>query len=353
MGAKTNYYKIGIFVILAAVLAIASVIVLGVGAIFREEFIVESYFDASVQGLEVGSSIKFRGIPIGKVKSINTVTGEYHVDSWYVLVRSALYPDTLMPSTNALMPSTLDAQVAKGLRVRLIPVGVTGTMYLEVDFLDPKRFVPIKYHWTPEYPVLPSAPNTITRLSEAVDRIMRNLEEFNLRGFTVRLETILDTLTQTIDTANVERVTLEAYQLLSELRETNKIITVQLQGNELKSILVEGQATIKTVRHIVKGSEKSLANLLASLSRTSKSIERMTRKIDALSGEVPQAVTQLRTTLHRLDVSVSLQQQDIEITSENLRIITENLKEYTENTKQYPAHALFGAPPDHIHPGEP
>ena len=68
MSAQANYYKIGLFVVIAIVLTIGFVVVLGAGSLFQKTIIVETYINGSVQGLTVGSPVKFRGVPIGKVK---------------------------------------------------------------------------------------------------------------------------------------------------------------------------------------------------------------------------------------------------------------------------------------------
>ena len=52
-------------------------------------------------------------------------------------------------------------EVEKGLRVRLAPQGITGTSYLEIDYVDPAQpLLPID--WTPDNVYIPSAPSTVT-----------------------------------------------------------------------------------------------------------------------------------------------------------------------------------------------
>jgi len=53
MTRKQLYFRLGIFILLAGGALIALVIVLGAGSLFRKQIVLESYFDESVQGLEV------------------------------------------------------------------------------------------------------------------------------------------------------------------------------------------------------------------------------------------------------------------------------------------------------------
>ena len=51
---KLSYFKIGLFVISATVLAVIGIIVLGVGSVFQRAALVETYIEESVQGLDIG-----------------------------------------------------------------------------------------------------------------------------------------------------------------------------------------------------------------------------------------------------------------------------------------------------------
>ena len=62
MSAKANYFKIGIFVISATIITIIAIVFLGAGAIFKKKLMVETFIDGSVQGLDVGSPLKLRGV---------------------------------------------------------------------------------------------------------------------------------------------------------------------------------------------------------------------------------------------------------------------------------------------------
>ena len=71
MGTRANYFKIGLFVIAAAAIAITSVVYMGAGALFRKKLLMETYIDESVQGLEIGSAVRYRGVKIGAVDKID------------------------------------------------------------------------------------------------------------------------------------------------------------------------------------------------------------------------------------------------------------------------------------------
>ena len=70
MKNKISPAAIGMFVIAASIIAVAAVMVFGAAKFFSktENFI--SFFSESVNGLDVGAPLKYKGVKIGKVEGI-------------------------------------------------------------------------------------------------------------------------------------------------------------------------------------------------------------------------------------------------------------------------------------------
>ncbi len=332
MSTKANYFKIGIFVISASIIAIIAIIVMGMGTLFKNKIVIETYIDGSVQGLDVGSPFKFRGVKLGNVEKISFVSNEYNLDvnskeylthGSYILVKSSLEPSR--ENTEKEQRLFVERLIEKGLRVRLASQGITGTAYLEADYLDPEEYPPMQISWEPNNYYVPSVPSVITEFKESIDMILNKLEEINVQGITTSLEDILVSVSKMLDNAKVANITKQAGNLLVELRETNK---------RLGPLLSDASATMETVRRITGETEKPLTRSLASL------------------GELPDIINQLKSTLRQFRYFVSSEEQNIGVSTENVRLITENLRDVSENVKQYPSHFLFGKPPPHSHPGD-
>jgi len=73
MSEKANYFKIGLFFLSGTILAVIALIILGEGTFFQKKVLLETYFKESVQGLDIGSPVKFRGVLIGNVEKITFV----------------------------------------------------------------------------------------------------------------------------------------------------------------------------------------------------------------------------------------------------------------------------------------
>lgn len=356
MSAKTHYFKIGLFVIVALVIGVVSIIVLGAGSFFQKKEIVETYFVESVQGLEVGAPLKFRGVRIGKVKEITLVGREYTTQHQYVLIRAIVFPETFMtmctPTSGTDLNESAEKEIEKGLRVQLSFQGLTGTAHLEMDFMDPRHNPPLKIDWKPKYCYIPSAPSTIRRLSDAVDKILRNFESLDLKSIGNNFNTSLKELSRVLSQANLGKVGEQAETLISELRKTNQRVANLLKDPRIDTLLPDAAATMSAARRIVENTEKPMEQLLDAFKNVSAGIEKLTTELDAITNDTTESVVHLRKILRRVDNLLSDEQPDIEAAIENIRRISENLKEITENAKKYPSQVLFGEPPPHAKTGE-
>src|SRR5688572_31983274 len=79
MATGTNHWKLGLFVLLGIALLFTSLVVLGASNWNKASVRYVSYFDESVQGLELGSPVKFRGVTIGRVAEIDIAPDRRHV----------------------------------------------------------------------------------------------------------------------------------------------------------------------------------------------------------------------------------------------------------------------------------
>ena len=340
-----SYFKIGLFVICAIVIGVIGVVVLGGGKFFQKKNIIETYIDESVQGLDVGSPVKFRGVLVGNVEEITLTGVEYGTRRGYVVVRADISRNVFQFSLADPANPAFIAEVQRGLRVRLAPQGLTGQAYLEADYLNPKLNPPLEIDWRPKYPYVPSAQSKITQLSDAVERILRNVEQLDIQRLIGSVESSLKTIDKLASGANLDKISTQAVALLTEVRQTNLQLKQVVGGSELKDAVKDAAVAAGTARQILERADKPLSQLIADLPKASESINRVAQRLDAVTANLPETNAQFRQTLQQLNRLISGQQRDIEKTVENLRSMSESLKEAVDNSKKYPSQLLFGAPP--------
>ena len=342
---KLSYFKIGIFVISATVIGLLGLVVLGVGSILQKKALVETYIDESVQGLDVGSPLKFRGVPVGSVEQISLTSAEYSTRRQYVLVRMSISTNMFQFPVNDPNSPALKRELARGFRVRLAPQGLTGVAYLEADYFDPERVPPLEIDWKPAYPYIPSTRSRITQLSEAVERILRNIGDINISRLSEGIEKSLDAMTKVADSANLEKIGDQANALLVELRTTNRHVNSLVNSPDLKSGIADASAAAGRARQLFDRAEKPIDRMLTDLPQASESLSHLITRLDSVTNDLPETSAQLRQTLQRVNRLIADQQRELARTMENLRVVSENMKEMTENSKRYPSQTLFGAPP--------
>jgi phospholipid/cholesterol/gamma-HCH transport system substrate-binding protein len=340
-----SYFKIGLFVICAIVIGVIGVVVLGGAKFFQKKNIIETYIDESVQGLDIGSPVKFRGVPVGNVEEITLTGVEYGTRRGYVVVRAGISRNVFQFSLADPANPAFIAEVQRGLRVRLAPQGLTGQAYLEADYLNPKLNPPLEIDWRPKYPYVPSARSRITQLSDAVERILRNVEQLDIQRLIGSMESSLKTIDKLASGANLDKISTQAVALLTEVRETNLQLKQVVGGSDLKDAVKDAAVAAGTARQILERADKPLSQLIADLPKASESINRVAQRLDAVTANLPETNAQFRQTLQQLNRLISGQQRDIEKTVENLRSMSESLKEAVDNSKKYPSQLLFGAPP--------
>ena len=376
MSASANHFKLGLFVLTAAVLLVAGVVVLGVGALFTKTIPMETYVDESVQGLEVGAAVKHRGVKIGKVTRIDFVANKYEVRATnqyvdygsYVLVEAALEPDAFGAESMSQLRARVGQMVEGGLRIHMAFSGLTGAAYLEVAFLDPEENPPPDITWVPNELYIPAAVSTFGRLVSATEEILAEIRKANISGLASNLDQLLVATTKAVEGANISEVRQEAVGLLKELRASNDRLRAILASPHIDTTLESAAATLTSTNRILNGSEQDLAAFAGELPRLTRSLREASDRLEALlaseqtaqtmtgladsAAQLPETVAQLQQTLRQIEDLVANERADVQAIIANLRVISEHLTTLSSRAKDYPAHLLFGDPPEPRAPGE-
>ena len=81
MSEKPRYFRIGLFMVIALAVLAGRTDRIWCRPMFRPRIYIETYVDGTVQGIDVGSPVKFRGVPIGRVNAISFTFNEYETAS--------------------------------------------------------------------------------------------------------------------------------------------------------------------------------------------------------------------------------------------------------------------------------
>ncbi len=281
MSVRAKPTLIGLFVTGAAMLAVAAVVVFGGGKLFnhQEKFII--YFTDSVNGLSVGSAVKFKGVQIGQVSSIliHYDQDENNTDAIPVIISidiTHLRKD-LGEDMDLSDPAVFNKVVTAGLRARLeMQSFVTNQLYIGLDDVDPPPpFKPVSLSHT--YKEIPSIPSGLSEAMQSVTTALANLSKVDFSDMANKIDHLADELTQSVDQLN-----------LKEINDT--LITA---GKNLNDILTDPK---------IKESLDKLGTTLDDLDRLTTSVN---QQVQPLTDEIQTTAKSARDTLDQINQTLS------------------------------------------------
>ena len=359
MGTKPSYFKIGMFVILAGTLILAALVVFGSGLLAQEQLHFETYFDESVTGLTVGSSVELRGVRIGQVEKIAFIRDEYKPSDrdseisryeHYIMVLCSVNRENLPDVSNTQTWVRLKEMVDRGLRVRLSSNLLTGQAYLQADYLDPERFDVLDIDWQPRHLYVPTAPGEFTTLKQSVDKVLLRLQELDIDKLVTAVEAVLTSIDSAIADANVGDISRDVRVLLADAR-------AQVNNLDTKQVSLAVRNTLATVDRAVAdvntpAISHEIRSLLAEARQTNEHLQKIIASPESLSqpGNLPEMIARLNKTLGRIDKLVSMERPQIELILANFIEISDNIKDLTESLKQHPSDLFFSQPPSPSQP---
>ena len=170
MGQKTNQWKLGLFVVSGLAIGLATIFWLGLRRLNRDALSTVTYFDESVQGLDVGSPVKFRGVTLGTVSIITVAPDHSHVEVWM-----NIYTEELRR-----MGFSIESARNPQLRPQLASAGITGVKFVQFDTFPVERYpVPELTFSVPDTYYVPSVPSTLKSLEEIANEVVAKLPKLS------------------------------------------------------------------------------------------------------------------------------------------------------------------------------
>ncbi len=329
-----TYLRVGLMLVLSVALGIGLVMFLGQNRV-SDGLAYETYFQETVQGLDVGSPVKYRGVQLGQVSTIGLVTAAYaearnnvrEEMNRLVVVRFVVDPKKL-----GRAPNTLEA-ISAGLRIRLAAQGITGLAYLELDYVDPVKFPAAPVPWTPAQPVIPSMPSTISQIQDAAQALAAKLQDVDIARLATAFKGLLDDTRTQVTSGDLHIVLAEAATLLKTLR-------AGADAADVPGLATELRETVAALRNLATGQQSR--DLLAATTKTAERLSEATTRLPAL-------ITTLELAVRRVNNSTADAQSELLPALRDARAAAASLRDTTETLRRYPASVL-GAPPPRERP---
>jgi phospholipid/cholesterol/gamma-HCH transport system substrate-binding protein len=317
MARKTSKFMIGLFVTIGILIGMVAVVWLGASKYFEKGQTYVTYFDESVQGLQVDSAVKYRGVEAGRVERIRVA------------------PDNRL--IEVIMKINLRGKLEREHIAQLRAAGITGIVFVELDRKEPgKPDLSPKITFASEYPIISSQPSDIKQLLTGVENVIGSLNKIDTQGISDQVKSTLKVLESVVASLN------------SVVGSVDKALGT---GN-LEDAIVETKNTLLKVQSFVSEAEKDLQAM--NLAKSGANIESATARLDkilnsgeieAILAEVKEATKKMNQLVEGLDKRSLAITNNIKGTSDNLKRASESLEMLIDRVYASPSDLLFGEPP--------
>ncbi len=303
MATEAHKFHVGVFVIVAIVIAVGAAIWLGASRFFEETKTFVTYFSESVQGLDPGAAVKYRGVPAGRVEQIDIAPDRYLIE----------------------VVMAIDTNIAKALegdetlRAQLELSGITGLRYVEIDHRSGEALnqaPPLSFK--PPHEMIPSARSSFKAVQTALGDVYDRIMQLDLAGISADA-----------------RATLQS---------ANHLLSDERIGTVLNNFATASESTQRAAKNI-ESMTAGVKIAPAVENATKATQDAKTLFADLKSGVQAQELGQTLDQLNRLAMSAQQFVIGLQTTMERLNRAVGNLQGLSEEVRHQPSLLLFGEPP--------
>ena len=266
MASRTQKTAVGAFVIGGLLLFAVGIVALGGGSMLSSATEYVLYFDGSVSGLQIGSPVVFRGVPLGSVTRIALEGRPGEAGPTipvYVQLRDGAIEWAGGTPNAELQRETFRRMIQSGLRARLqMQSLVTGQFRIELDFAPGTEAVYRSSTPDLEIPTLPSP----------IDQLQKRLARLPLADMVASADVILRSLATTLGSGKLD-TTLETV--------TGAFAGMQATFARLDSVLAEARLATQRLNTTLGSASAELPQALESFRLAMENVERTTRTAGA------------------------------------------------------------------------
>lgn len=213
MSKKASTTTIGLFIVAGLALGVAGLLLFSSSKFFSNTREVIVYFNESLNGLNEGAPVKYRGVTIGSVKRVMVRYNQARTDYAMPVIlelEERLMKERLGEPMEVFTDRLLEERIKAGLRASLQSESlVTGVLYVDCR-INPNAPPPVFHQIAKHYPELPTE-------QAQIQQLLNNLASFDLKSIERNLNALLTKLDRTVDALHMEQINHGITNLLTSL----------------------------------------------------------------------------------------------------------------------------------------
>lgn len=318
MASVRTKFSVGIFVILGISLVVVFVLWLGMSEFFHKGRKYVAYFDESVQGLNPDSSVKYRGVDFGRVKSIGVAPDGRLIEIVFSANEEIKHPEEVV--------------------AQLKSVGITGIMFVELERVSLGK-VAVKQHFsfTPKYPVITTRPSEIKRFLSDVYDILGQLKSIDFKKISKKLTVTLDNANKAITEADVKAISVD---LKAAIENTSDVMAPEKWNRLISSMDKASQ----TLGRVLEKTDRAVADADILLKDKGPKIDTAIGSVQTAAENANAMFTDTRNILNQTSAGMASYETQLSDILKNIREATSGLNELVYELNREPSLIFFSEP---------
>jgi phospholipid/cholesterol/gamma-HCH transport system substrate-binding protein len=279
MARQSTNLLIGLFVFLGVLLGVVAIIWVGATSYFQKGETYVSYFDESVQGLQVDSAVKFRGVDVGRVEAIRVA------------------PDNRL--IGVVMKINMRDNLQKNTVAQLKAAGITGIVFVDLDLRKPgEPDLSPKIDFPSEYPIIPSRPSEIQKILSGINEVVEKLKAIDTKALINQWLATGKAIQDLVQNKKFSSILARLDATTGNLEELTGRLAKNRTGAKLDAVLAEARETLKGARTVVATLNDQI--LAMQLPATMGKTRDITRELQTASNNLRQSSETLEMLLQRI-----------------------------------------------------
>ena len=329
---ENNHFKLGLFTALGIVLFIVAVTCMGAFDFINDTGYLVTTVQESVQGLNTGSTVKLRGVPIGKVEDITILLDSKEKD-----IRISMKVDlnkfgkksenffSGYPLTRVDFYTIMADEVQNGLRCRIEPDGITGAKYLEIDFFQPENLksnpeenkIAAKEKNTPSrssvqlqegYFYIPSIPSMMSTLKLNMTEILAKIACIDFEGLSRKTTLLLENANKILDPERTQNLLTNINGAVDAMQTAMTNFNKALPPQKMQELIRVTQEAVVQIRTSVKDLDKEIVK--SDIPGTFTQFRELSHDVKGLSGSAGNTLQKLNDTIDALTELIQNLEED-------------------------------------------
>jgi paraquat-inducible protein B len=312
MSQKPNPTSIGLFIVIGAALGVTGLLLFSSSKLFTRTRDCIVYFNDSLNGLNEGAPVKYRGVTVGSVKRVmvrfNQATNDYTMPV-IIEIEEKLIRERMGEPIEVFTDRSLEERIKLGLRASLQAESlVTGVLYIEVR-PNPHAPPPVFHQLEKRFPEIPTEPTQIQELFNNLASLDIKGIETNVNALLVKLDTVLSRLDMVAVNAGITNALSSIGRLVSSPEITNSLIAARATLDQYRSLGEKLNSRVDPLAESITNSLAEANGTLAQLRGAADNLRNMLRPDSQLRTDLDQLLQQLAGTAESISTLVEFLKQ--------------------------------------------